>query len=184
MYRIIVERATHVRSCLGVVVVTRVASPAGVVEITDAIGATFVQLHNRTWTGSTIADFRRLWTALGRHRISVIAVSTPDDSRERRADLVRHSDLVLIDRQHYSAGETVQGSLAPEAYAAAVDQVRDSGKLVLVAGGLTPENVASYVSQLNPDGVDVQTGVEVKGRPGEKDRERLQAFISALETAR
>jgi len=78
----------------------------------------------------------------------------------------------------------VQGSLAPEAYAAAVDQVRDSGKLVLVAGGLTPENVASYVSQLNPDGVDVQTGVEVKGRPGEKDRERLQAFISALETAR
>ncbi len=44
----------------------------------------------------------------------------------------------------------------------------------LIAGGLSPENVASVLNDLTPWGVDVASGVEKA--PGQKDRQRLQAF--------
>lgn len=46
---------------------------------------------------------------------------------------------------------------------------------VILAGGLTPENVQDAIRTVRPYGVDVCTGVESK--PGKKDRERLKKFI-------
>lgn len=52
-------------------------------------------------------------------------------------------------------------------------------KTVMLAGGLTPENVASAIAAVRPAGVDVASGVE--SAPGVKDREKLRRF---METAR
>jgi phosphoribosylanthranilate isomerase len=56
--------------------------------------------------------------------------------------------------------------------------MRKDGLKLVVAGGLTPENVGEAIEILQPWGVDVVSGVEA--RPGKKDPEKVQAFVKAV----
>ena len=54
------------------------------------------------------------------------------------------------------------------------------GRRVIVAGGLTPENVCSLLHRYRPYGVDTSSGVE--SAPGVKDWRRIAAFVRAVES--
>jgi phosphoribosylanthranilate isomerase len=52
---------------------------------------------------------------------------------------------------------------------------------MLLAGGLTPDNVGEAIAAAHPFGVDVVSGVEAE--PGRKDPRKVEAFIEAVATA-
>ncbi len=53
------------------------------------------------------------------------------------------------------------------------------GRKMILAGGLTPENVGDALATVRPWGVDVSTGIE--SSPGVKDVEKMRAFVRAVE---
>lgn len=78
------------------------------------------------------------------------------------------ADMVLIDSANPGSGQVFDWSLAEGA---------PVGRRVVLAGGLTPENVAGAVQRVRPWGVDVSTGVE--SAPGRKDPRLVRAFVQA-----
>jgi phosphoribosylanthranilate isomerase len=83
------------------------------------------------------------------------------------------TDAYLLDAYSPEArggsGEKFNWNLAVEA--------KKFGRPIFLAGGLTSENVAEAVRQVQPFGVDVSSGVE--SAPGKKDHAKVKAFIQA-----
>ena len=82
-------------------------------------------------------------------------------------------DAVIVDDSH-GKGRDFDPSYARDA-------VKRSKIPVILAGGLTPENVGDAIHRVRPYAVDVASGVEVS--PGIKDHEKVRAFIAACRSA-
>ena len=66
-------------------------------------------------------------------------------------------------------------------WTAARDVVAASGRPVVLAGGLTPDNVVEAIISVRPAGVDVSGGVEAE--PGRKDPVKIREFIQNAKRA-
>jgi len=82
------------------------------------------------------------------------------------------TNLILVDSPNPGSGVELDRSLLSEI---------PSGLRILLAGGLTPENVGDAIAQVEPWGVDVSSGVEKSH--GYKDPIKLKNFIEASRSA-
>ena len=106
-----------------------------------------------------------------------LSVSTPvDESVYPFAKQSADSPAFLID----AAVKGVYGGSGVTADWSAASELAKKYPLLL-AGGLTPENVADAVRQVRPWGVDTASGVE--SAPGEKDAVKMSAFMNTVRVA-
>ena len=82
---------------------------------------------------------------------------------------------VLVDAYH----PRLYGGTGEAASIEVAGAIRDRTPRMMLAGGLNPQNVQERVASIRPWGVDVASGVEVPGKPGPKDHDRIRAFIEA-----
>ena len=110
----------------------------------------------------------------GDRAIKAIHVDAFGTHVAQRAAAFPDATLLFDSRQDGLAGGT--GTSFPWEHAVAIARERR----VIVAGGLTPENVAACVERVRPFGVDVRTGIETGER---KDLEKMRAFVRAVRDA-
>jgi phosphoribosylanthranilate isomerase len=153
-----------------------VNAPAAEVQAAiDTYGLDRAQLHgHERWE-----EFRGLPPA---RLIRAVGVR---DERSFDGDAAWTTTLRLYDA--FSARFGGEGVVAPWSLIARQAAQRPALRFLL-AGGLTPENVAEAVARTRPSGVDVATGVEwprdrAGWRPGRKDPEKVVAFIRAARAA-
>jgi len=93
------------------------------------------------------------------------------------------SDFVRDDAPAFLVDASVKGLYGGSGVTADWDGAADLAKKypLLLAGGLTPENVAEAVGRVKPWGVDVASGVE--SAPGKKDPSKMKAFVQAVRDA-
>lgn len=136
-----------------------------VLRIARSAGISTVQLHG----DETDAEFDRL-RAEGFDTIR--AISIDEYRRLSRAARVRPADRLLID------AVTPGGGIAFDPALLAGESPKGAW---ILAGGLTPHNVAELVRTVRPGGVDVSSGVEISR--GVKDAGLIRAFVSEARAA-
>jgi len=140
---------------------------ATVKELAAQVGLDWLQLH-----GKETPEYCR---SLGRRIIKVFRIQD-ENSLSGLAAYREVVQALLLDTykkgQVGGTGETFNWDLAREA--------RQYGPIIL-AGGLTPANVARAIAAAQPQAVDVASGVEAV--PGKKDPEKLKAFFAAVKGA-
>lgn len=141
-----------------VVVVNKMAA-ADAARLATRVGGDVLQLHGPKYTGADFAQAAEILPRLWR------AVSWRDYAGEPVGGL--HEEALLLDAPNPGSGAT--WDLSPVAAAA------PSGRWML-AGGLTPANVATAIAAVHPYGVDVSSGVE--SAPGVKDQALVREFIA------
>ena len=120
------------------------------------------------------SDLEYIRNSLGRDVIKAFRIS-PDFQQESVGEYLG-APILLDAYSHTSFGGT--GEVADWALS---KKIAASVSNVILAGGLTPENVAEAIRVVRPFGVDVASGVE--SSPGVKDPNKLEAFIRNAKTA-
>lgn len=137
------------------------------ITVSSLPGITALQLH-----GAETPEFCRQLAERGIRFAKALPVTTSDSIKNLPSFSTR---TVLLDSSH--AGEFGgSGRIFPWQIARQFVEANPRLRVVL-AGGLTPENVAEAVAAVGPFAVDVTSGVESSA--GRKDYGRMRAFIAA-----
>ncbi len=139
-------------------------------RIAELSGASVIQLHGEE-NVEYVEELRRrgMWTIW-----KAVRVRDPEDVTRAVEGLGTSVDGLLLDGWHPDRPGGSGVSFSWEGVRVMRDQIPSALK-VIVAGGLTPGNVADAVRVLRPDVVDVVSGVELNIR--RKDPELIGAFV-------
>jgi phosphoribosylanthranilate isomerase len=143
--------------------VFRDEAPQRIAEIVNQTGLLAAQLHGHESPAITKLVAERV-------RYVIKAFAAADPALDRAADFGAYA--VLMDAPRPGSGQLFDWSLT--------GRVADGTRLLL-AGGLTADNVTDAIAATHPWGVDVSSGVEAA--LGRKDPVKVRAFVAAAKAA-
>lgn len=151
------------------VLVTHRTVLADVTALMRESGATVVQLHGEF----PLVAISALREALPYASIVKNVHVTGEESIAAAVAAARVADAVLLDTR---TKDRIGGTGTTHDWSISAKIAAASPKPVILAGGLTPENVAHAVAQVHPYGVDVNSGT--RGADGFKDYAKIRAFVA------
>lgn len=158
------------------VAITYVATARAAVELCRYLGVSTLQLHGPFPT----AELPLIRAGLPHLKlIRAVHVTGPPAIAEARS-LARHVDALILDTYDPASGRGGATGLTHD-WALSRQIVAETRVPVILAGGLTPDNVAAAIAAVRPWGVDVHTGVE--NADGTRNLDKVRAFIRAAKTS-
>ena len=137
-----------------------------IAEACETLQLDVIQLHGHE-SSAVVAEVQRNMSCLVWKAASLESTADLERAVDTYADVVNG---MLFDGPRAGSGTTFDWDLASNARALLPPSVQ-----FIVAGGLTPDNVAAAVAELQPDVVDVASGVE--HTVCEKSKELIEQFI-------
>ncbi|WP_323675521.1 phosphoribosylanthranilate isomerase [Halorubellus sp. PRR65] len=152
------------------VLVTMPTTPQRAVDLVARVDPDVVQCHGDLSPGDVAYLRSRVESRV------LKAVDADDVESARRYEDV--ADALLVDSADADGGG---GTGETHDWERTRDAVGDLDAPVILAGGLTPANVANAIDVVGPFAVDVASGVEESG--GVKDYDRVREFVDAVDAA-
>lgn len=153
---------------------------AEIASVIEQAGLSAAQLHGGLDLGLVEQLRHRLGEKLGLIQTLhwVVGSDSAQTLKEELAEIAALGmvDRVLVDSRVGSAGGGTGIAFDWKAARSVLQQAAPQVRII-AAGGLRPENVGEAIRELSPWGVDVASGVEAG--PGQKDPEKLRAFLQA-----
>jgi phosphoribosylanthranilate isomerase len=153
------------------VLVTMPETPGEAIDLVERVRPDVLQIHGPF----SPADLEEVREVVSRPVIKSVDASDPEEAHE--FDGI--ADALLVDSADASGAG---GTGRTHDWEHTRELADDLDSPVVLAGGLTPENVAEAVEVAEPFGVDVASGVESEG--GLKDHERVERFIGRAKGTR
>ncbi|WP_265111904.1 phosphoribosylanthranilate isomerase [Halosolutus halophilus] len=152
------------------VLVTMPDTPADAIDLVEAVEPDAVQIHG----GIRLGDLAYLRAAVDAGIL--LAIDADDAATAERYDEV--ADALLVDTTSDDGGG---GTGETHDWNRTRIVATDLDSPLILAGGLTPDNVAEAVRAVDPFAVDVASGVEAEG--GVKDAAAVRSFVERATTA-
>jgi phosphoribosylanthranilate isomerase len=176
------EAAAIIRSLPGSargVLVTYLDRATELAELCGHLGVAVVQVHGDI-APAELARLRELAPGLEVIKSLVVGLHDPDALEALVAQLSPWVDAFITDTWDPATGASGATGRTHD-WSVSRRLVECSPRPVILAGGLTAENVAEAIRAVRPAGVDSHTGVE--DATGRKDRDKVARFVAAARAA-
>jgi anthranilate synthase/indole-3-glycerol phosphate synthase/phosphoribosylanthranilate isomerase len=156
-------------------------SPEFIREMVNECGLDMIQLHGNEGMEAANEEL------YGVPAIRVVDIETDPETgsaTESAAEKLLHAitkDPVAILLDTSIKGSKAGGGTGVTFDWSIAENVQNAGLPVIIAGGLTPDNVEDAVMSTRPWGVDVSSGTEAS--PGVKDHDKIKKFVSGARKA-
>eukprot|EP00529_Nitzschia_sp_RCC80_P015805 CAMPEP_0113489628 /NCGR_PEP_ID=MMETSP0014_2-20120614/26627_1 /TAXON_ID=2857 /ORGANISM="Nitzschia sp." /LENGTH=712 /DNA_ID=CAMNT_0000383371 /DNA_START=93 /DNA_END=2231 /DNA_ORIENTATION=- /assembly_acc=CAM_ASM_000159 len=156
-------------------------SPEFIREMVDTCGLDLVQLHGKEGMEAANININ------GVPAIRVVDIEVdPETGKASSTAVDAVLESITTDPLAILLDTSIKGSQAGGGTGVTFDwdiaeKIQNAGLPVIIAGGLTPENVAEAVQSTRPWGVDVSSGVEAQ--PGTKNHDSVRTFVQGARKA-